>query len=76
VENLQTPRADKVTVERLAIIDFCDAAAEWGSTVPIPEREAERMIELADQRRIADLEEMRATREERPRYEVLRIESY
>ncbi|KAL6708585.1 hypothetical protein ACN47E_002566 [Coniothyrium glycines] len=43
--------------QRLAIIDFCDAASEWGSTVPIPAREAERMIELADQRRIADLEE-------------------
>jgi hypothetical protein len=43
--------------------------------VPIPEREAERMIELAGQRRIADLEERRAEREERPRYEVLRIES-
>ncbi|KAH4215804.1 hypothetical protein HBH69_221310 [Parastagonospora nodorum] len=42
-------------LERLDIIDFCDAAGEWGSTVPIPAREAERMIELADQRRIADL---------------------
>jgi hypothetical protein len=67
-------RADEAIVERLAVIDFCDAAAEWGSTVPIPEREAERMIELADQRRIADLEERRAEREERPHYEVLRIE--
>ena len=39
------------------IIDFCDAAGEWGSVVPIPAREAARMIELAEQRRIADLEE-------------------
>jgi len=56
--------------ERLDIIDFCDAAAEWGSTVPIPAREADRMIELANQRRIADLEEIRAPRDDRPRYEV------
>ena len=32
------------------------------------------MIELADQRRIADLEEMRAPRDERQRYEVHPIE--
>lgn len=38
------------------MIDFCDAAGEWGSIFPIPAREADRMIELADQRRIADLE--------------------
>jgi hypothetical protein len=40
----------------LDIIDFCDAAGEWGSIVPIPAKEAERMIELAEQRRIADVE--------------------
>jgi hypothetical protein len=56
--------------ERLDIIDFCDAAGEWGSTVPIPAREADRMIELADQRCIADLEEIQAPRNERPRCEV------
>lgn len=37
------------------MIDFCDAACEWGSIVPIPAREADRMIVLADQRRIAAL---------------------
>ena len=40
----------------MEIIDFCDAANEWGSVVPIPAHEAERMIMLADQRRVADLE--------------------
>ncbi|KAF1918570.1 hypothetical protein BDU57DRAFT_446291 [Ampelomyces quisqualis] len=50
-------RADKTVGERLDIIDFCDAAGEWGSVLPIPAREADRMIELADQRRIADLDE-------------------
>lgn len=39
------------------MINFCDAASEWGSIVPIPAREADRMIELADQRQIADLSE-------------------
>ncbi|KAH7091947.1 hypothetical protein FB567DRAFT_434709 [Paraphoma chrysanthemicola] len=42
--------------ERMEIIDFCDAACEWGSIVPIPAREADRMIELAEQRCIADLD--------------------
>jgi hypothetical protein len=37
------------------MIDFCDAACEWGSIVPIPAREADRMIVLAEQRRIAAL---------------------
>lgn len=40
----------------MEIIDFSDAAREWGSTVPIPEPEAQRMMELAGQRRVADLE--------------------
>lgn len=35
------------------MIDFCDAASEWGSIVPLPAQEASRMVELADQRRIA-----------------------
>jgi hypothetical protein len=62
---------DKHIVERLDIIDFCDAAAEWGSIVPIPAREADRMIELADQRCIADSDEPRASREDRHvRFEV------
>ncbi|CAE7034004.1 hypothetical protein P3342_007210 [Pyrenophora teres f. teres] len=47
-------------VERLDIIDFCDAAGEWGSTVPIPAQEAERMIELADRRKIADLDSVQS----------------
>ncbi|EUC51061.1 hypothetical protein COCMIDRAFT_31621 [Bipolaris oryzae ATCC 44560] len=51
-------------VKRLEIIDFCDAASEWGSSVPIPSREAERIIELADQRRIADLERSQKRGEE------------
>lgn len=45
--------------ERIAIINFCDAASEWGSIVPIPAHEAERMIELANQRHIADVEDPR-----------------
>jgi hypothetical protein len=48
-------------VERLDIIDFCDAAGEWGSIVPIPAGEAGRMIELAGQRRIADLDKSDAS---------------
>jgi hypothetical protein len=62
---------DSGTVERLDIIDFCDAAGEWGSIVPIPAKEAERMIELADQRRIADLSNRRPVPEDRSDHEVL-----
>ncbi|EUC30421.1 hypothetical protein COCCADRAFT_39332 [Bipolaris zeicola 26-R-13] len=54
-------------VKRLEIIEFCDAANEWGSSVPIPAREAERMIELAGQRRIADLERSQKHEEEQLR---------
>jgi hypothetical protein len=54
-----------LTAERLDIIDFCDAAGEWGSIVPIPAREAERMIELANQMRIADLENPQPRLEDR-----------
>jgi hypothetical protein len=54
----------------LDIIDFCDAAGEWGSILPIPAREADRMIELADQRRIADLDERRVMRDMRQDHEV------
>lgn len=39
---------------RLEIINFSDAASEWGSVVPIPACEAARMMELAGQRRIAE----------------------
>jgi hypothetical protein len=77
---MQCIRCDKtngLVVERLDIIDFCDAAGEWGSTVPIPAREAERMIELADQRRIADLGDHGPVRGDRHGYEVCwREESY
>ncbi|KAF1938432.1 hypothetical protein EJ02DRAFT_354584 [Clathrospora elynae] len=53
----EVPRPREMTdSERLDIVNFCDAAGEWGSIVPIPAREAERMIELADQRRIVDLD--------------------
>ncbi|XP_014562353.1 hypothetical protein COCVIDRAFT_84028 [Bipolaris victoriae FI3] len=54
-------------VKRLEIIDFCDAASEWGSSVPIPACEAERMIELAGQRRIADLKRSQKHEEEQLR---------
>jgi hypothetical protein len=54
----------------LDIIDFCDAAGEWGSVVPIPAKEADRMIELADRRRIADVENRRLVRDERHHHEV------
>jgi hypothetical protein len=50
---------DQGKVERMEMIDFCDAAGEWGSIVPIPAREADRMIDLADQRRIADIDARR-----------------
>ncbi|KAH7068014.1 hypothetical protein BKA63DRAFT_104106 [Paraphoma chrysanthemicola] len=50
---------DMTDVERMEMIDFCDAAGEWGSIVPIPAREADRMIDLADQRRIADIDARR-----------------
>jgi hypothetical protein len=52
-------------VERLDIINFCDAAGEWGSILPIPAHEAERMVELADRRKIADLDEPHV---QQPRY--------
>ncbi|KAJ4987669.1 hypothetical protein SVAN01_06836 [Stagonosporopsis vannaccii] len=47
---------DGAVAERKEIIDFADAAGEWGSIVHIPHGEAKRMLELADQRRIADRE--------------------
>jgi hypothetical protein len=53
-------------VERLSIIDFCDAAGEWGSILPIPAHEAEKMVELADRRKIADLGE---SHQQKSRYE-------
>lgn len=40
--------------ELLAIIDFVDAAGEWGSVVPVPGQYAPRMEELAKARRMAD----------------------
>lgn len=58
------------TVERLDVIDFCDAAGEWGSVVPIPAKEADRMVELAEQRRIADFEKRREIQDHRFGYEV------
>ena len=42
--------------DRRDIIDFVDAAAEWGSTVPLPRDEAESILKMADQRLVADLE--------------------
>ncbi|KAA8623005.1 hypothetical protein PtrSN002B_008605 [Pyrenophora tritici-repentis] len=55
-------------LERLDIIDFCDAVDEWGSTIPIPAREAERMMELANERRIADLNDLEPARGDRREY--------
>jgi hypothetical protein len=39
--------------ELRAIVDFADAAAEWGSVVPLPAKYATRMEELAKERRMA-----------------------
>jgi hypothetical protein len=73
----QRLEVDISIVERLDIIDFCDAAGEWGSVVPITAKEADRMIELADRRRIADVdnrigdvENRRLVRDERHHHEV------
>ncbi|KAG9193573.1 hypothetical protein G6011_03608 [Alternaria panax] len=57
---------DMTDAERIDIIDFCDAAGEWGSILPIPANEAKRMVELADGRRIADLDE---THRQPPRFD-------
>ncbi|KAF2030416.1 hypothetical protein EK21DRAFT_100472 [Setomelanomma holmii] len=65
-------QSNMTDLERLDLIDFCDAAGEWGSIVPIPAREADRMIELANQRRIADLDERRPSRDDRRSYEEWR----
>ncbi|OAL49039.1 hypothetical protein IQ07DRAFT_512433 [Pyrenochaeta sp. DS3sAY3a] len=46
----QAPMSDR---EALALVDFADAAFEWGSTVPLPAYEAQRLTHLAGQRRIA-----------------------
>ncbi|KAL1799384.1 hypothetical protein ACET3X_003421 [Alternaria dauci] len=53
---MDRPR-DMTDAERMDIIDFCDAAGEWGSMLPIPANEAKRMVELANRRKIADLDE-------------------
>jgi len=45
---------DVHTEELLAIIDFADAAGEWGSVVPLPEKYAQRIEELAKGRRMAE----------------------
>lgn len=37
-----------------AIIDFSDAAGEWGSVVPLPGKYALRMEELAKMRSMAE----------------------
>ncbi|KAJ4366730.1 hypothetical protein N0V95_000059 [Ascochyta clinopodiicola] len=42
--------------QRLEMIDFSDAALEWGSVVRLPASEMHRMLALADRRRVADLE--------------------
>lgn len=45
--------ANSLTGEALALVDFADAAYEWGSIVPLPAHEAQRLTQLAGQRRIA-----------------------
>lgn len=52
-------------------MDFADAAGEWGSIVHVPREESKRMLELADQRRIADPERRQGV-EERPILNVAR----
>jgi hypothetical protein len=55
-----TPRhaeTDSNIAERLEIINFSDAAGEWGSVIPIPASEADRMIALAEQRQVAYLQD-------------------
>lgn len=47
---------DVSAAERKEIIDFVDAATEWGSMVPLPRDEAERILKMADQRLVADLD--------------------
>jgi hypothetical protein len=39
--------------ECIDIVDFADAAGEWGSTVKLPGMEAERIERLAERRRMA-----------------------
>ncbi|KAF1927550.1 uncharacterized protein M421DRAFT_41788, partial [Didymella exigua CBS 183.55] len=41
--------------ERREIVDFVDAATEWGSTVPVPRDESENILKMADWRLVADL---------------------
>lgn len=38
------------------MIDFVHAAAEWGSTVLVPEGQLERLMDVAERRRVADPE--------------------
>lgn len=49
----QRTTADSRADELRAMIDFADAAGEWGSTVALPARHAARMEELAKGRRMA-----------------------
>lgn len=47
--------------ERLEMIDFSDAALEWGSVVQLPSSEMGRMVELAEGRRVVSDEELGIT---------------
>ena len=53
------------------MIDFVDAATEWGSSVPLPRDEAEIILKMADQRLVADLEAGRGGVGMRQRHEDL-----
>lgn len=50
----ERPFANEVIEECIDIIEFVDAASEWGSVVRIPAQEAKRMEYLANARRIAE----------------------
>lgn len=43
---------------RLDLVDFADAAAEWGLVVLLPAAEAERIVALAEGRGVVELGEM------------------
>jgi hypothetical protein len=48
--------ADDIVAERKEIVDFVDAAMEWGSVVLVPRDEAEGILKMVEQRLVADLE--------------------
>ena len=53
VTYLERGLADCLAEELRSILDFADAAGEWGSVVPLPREHAARMEELEKGRRMA-----------------------